>query len=123
MAVVLENHIALDEQGNPVVRGTGLKVRLLAQEHLRGDTAERIQKNHDGLTLAQVYAVLSYYYDHRAEMDADMARRDAWVAEMQAAAGEAPLVTRLKAEGRWPHRFTLTDEQLYAEDDAETHGL
>ena len=36
------------------------------------------------LSLAQIHAALSYYYEHQAEVDADIERRDRYVEELRA---------------------------------------
>jgi uncharacterized protein (DUF433 family) len=43
---------------------------VLAAMHKQGDTAEDILDAYPNLNAAQVHAALSYYYEHRAEMDA-----------------------------------------------------
>jgi uncharacterized protein (DUF433 family) len=35
------------------------------------------------LLLAEVYAALAYYYDHREQLEADLQADDAFVAEMK----------------------------------------
>jgi uncharacterized protein (DUF433 family) len=115
MTTVVESHIVIDETGIARVAGTGYKVRLLTQEYLRGDSPERIQRNHSDLTLGQIYSVIAYYNDHKEEMDADMDRREKEVERMRAEAGESPIAKRLYELGYLPHKYTLTDEQVYAE--------
>ena len=121
MAAISENnlvasHIAIGEDGQARIAGTGYKVRLMAGWHrYRGATAEQMQQGHPDLTMAQVYSVLAYYYDHKEEMDADMDRREAEMERMRQEAGESPFVKRMKAAGLLPHQYTLTDEQVYEE--------
>jgi len=45
-------------------------VWVLAAMHKQGDTAEEILEAYPNLSAAQVHATLSYYYEHRAEIDA-----------------------------------------------------
>lgn len=55
--------------GRPVIAGTGLKVAIIASMYLQGDApVDWIAENYD-LTPAQIYAALSYYYDHAEELD------------------------------------------------------
>ncbi len=113
---IVQSHIVIGADGQARVAGTGYKVRLLAGEHRhRGYTAEQIQKAHPDMTLAQAHSVLAYYYDHKAEMDADMDQREADAERMRREAGEPPFVARLKATGLLPHKQITTDEELYAE--------
>jgi hypothetical protein len=47
-----------------------------------GLSADEIVSRYPHLTLADVYAALTYYHDHRAEIDADMATCRVLVAEV-----------------------------------------
>jgi uncharacterized protein (DUF433 family) len=56
--------------GQPVVAGSRVRVVDLAASHLyRHLTPDELATNFN-LDLAQVYAALAYYYQHKAEMDA-----------------------------------------------------
>src|SRR6058998_2660025 len=89
-------HIRLDEQGRPWVDDTNVKVIEIVLDHLAyGWNAETIQENHAHLSLAQVYAALAWYYDHQAEMDAEIARQDERIGALRAAASPSPLQGRL----------------------------
>lgn len=59
--------------GQPHVRGTRITVGLIAREveHL-GMTPDEVIAAHPHLTLAQVHAALTYFYDHREEMEGAM---------------------------------------------------
>jgi uncharacterized protein (DUF433 family) len=63
--------------GEPCIRGTRIPVWVLAAMHKQGDTAEEILEAYPNLSAAQVYAALSYYYEHRAEIDAVIAAQSA----------------------------------------------
>lgn len=70
-AADLVNHIRLDEGGVAWIDGTRCKVVEVAMDHLAHSwSAEEIHRQHPHLSLAQVYAALSFYYDHQAELDA-----------------------------------------------------
>ena len=65
--------------GEPRLEGHRIRVRDIAAARDRGGyTPEEISANvYPGLTLAQVYAALAYYEDHRAEIDqAEQAEAD-----------------------------------------------
>ena len=56
--------------GEPRVAGTRLKVKQIVLEYERlGWTTDQICDAHPGVTLSQVHAALSYYYDHKEEID------------------------------------------------------
>jgi uncharacterized protein (DUF433 family) len=71
--------IASDPQvrsGRPVIAGTTITVADIAIAKIfHGQDADGIAAWYD-LSLPQVYAALAYYYDHKAEIDADIKRRD-----------------------------------------------
>ena len=56
--------------GQPRIASTPLKIQGIALEYGRlGWTPDQICESHPGITLSQVHAALSYYYDHREEVD------------------------------------------------------
>jgi uncharacterized protein (DUF433 family) len=62
-------HIQLDEQGIPRTINRQIKVNMIAQKHLiAGESVEAIAEHYD-ITLADVYAALSYYYDNRESFE------------------------------------------------------
>lgn len=59
--------------GSPVVRGTRIPVWQIANAVVNlGETVEGYRADHPALTFAQIYAALSYYFDHQAEIDAEI---------------------------------------------------
>jgi uncharacterized protein (DUF433 family) len=59
--------------GKPRIAGHRIKVAHVAIWHERmGETPEQIVEQHPGVTLADVYAALTYYHDHKEEVDADI---------------------------------------------------
>jgi len=67
--------------GHPRIVGTRLKVLHIALEYERlGWTADQICEAHPGITLSQVHAAVSYYYDHKQEIDRTI-REDSGFAE------------------------------------------
>ena len=67
------NYIVQEEGicgGHPRIAGTRLKVLHIALEYERlGWTPDQICEAHPGITLSQVHAAVSYYYDHKQEID------------------------------------------------------
>jgi uncharacterized protein (DUF433 family) len=68
------DYISLDEGGTARIAGTGIKVRILAEELRAGYRPEDIHAAHDGLSMAQVYAALAYYYANKAAFDESIDR-------------------------------------------------
>ncbi|MCZ6875864.1 MAG: DUF433 domain-containing protein, partial [bacterium] len=59
--------------------------------------ADEIHRQHPHLGLAQIYAALTYYYDHKTEMDRDLEAQLREVEDMKASCGESPARLKLKA--------------------------
>jgi uncharacterized protein (DUF433 family) len=61
--------------GRPIIAGTSLCVADVAiAMNFHQQDADGIA-DWFGLTLSQVYAALAYYFDHKADIDADIAAR------------------------------------------------
>jgi uncharacterized protein (DUF433 family) len=90
-------HIVLDDRGVPHIADTTTKVVELVTDHqANGWSPEELAFQFPYLTLGQIYSALAYYWDHKAELDEDMARRLAYADEMRRNAPPHPLVERLK---------------------------
>ena len=70
-------HIHLDQRGVAWIDDTNVKVIEIALEKIaHGFDAEEIHNQHEGLlSLAQIHAALSWYYDHQVEMDVEIQRQ------------------------------------------------
>ena len=69
-------HIQRDERGVAWIGETNTKVIEIAAEHAAyGWEAEEIHAAHPHLALAQIHAALSFYYDHKSELDEQMQRQ------------------------------------------------
>jgi len=62
--------------GEPCISGTRIPVWVLAAMYKQGDTATDILAAYPNLNAAQVHAALSYYYEHRSEVDAVIAAQN-----------------------------------------------
>lgn len=86
MTVALDHHIEVSPGvvgGKPHVAGRRTTVQNIAVWHERlGLAVDEIASEHD-LTLADVYAALAYYHDHRAEIDASIRADEELVAELR----------------------------------------
>ena len=82
--------------GKAHVAGHRIKVQHIAVWHEQlGKSPDEIVAEHPGLTLADVYAALAYYYDHRQEIDADIGRDEAFAAGLKAKSPPSLLLQRL----------------------------
>jgi len=69
--------------GRPCVAGTGVTVRRIVGWYKLGLTPEEITTELPHLSLAQVYAALTYYHANRDEIEADIAAEDAEATELE----------------------------------------
>ena len=73
MVVEPITHIRRDERGVAWIAETNTKVIEVAMDHVAyGWDAEEIHAAHPHLSLAQIHAALSYYHDHKGEIDGQM---------------------------------------------------
>lgn len=70
--------------GCPIIAGTGVTVRRIASEYKQGLSAEEIVAEIPHLTLAQVYAALTYYLVNLEAIDADLAAQAAEAERLEA---------------------------------------
>lgn len=86
MDIMTTPHIAISQDvtgGKPRIVGHRITVQHIVIWHERmGLSADEIASNH-GLTLADVYAALTYYYDHRQQIDEAFLADESYVAELQ----------------------------------------
>src|SRR5438128_2252300 len=104
MAVqTLNQHIELTPDiagGKPRIAGHRITVQDIVIWHERlGKTPDEIAAEYD-LTLAEVYAALAYYFDHRAEIDQSISDGEAFV---EALRQNTPSKLQRKLEGQLSH--------------------
>jgi uncharacterized protein (DUF433 family) len=100
MQAVATAHIHLDDRGVSWIDDTNVKViEVILERIAHGSSPEELHFQHPHLSLAQVHAALSYYYDHQLELDAEIERELEEVAELEAQAAYSPLHRRLRAAG------------------------
>lgn len=63
--------------GRPRIAGTGVTVQRIAIWYKLGFSPEEIADKFEHLTMAQVYASLTYYHANRSEIEADLAAEEA----------------------------------------------
>src|SRR5437762_14355165 len=96
-------HIRRDRSGIAWIDGRKVKVIEVIADHLSyGHSPEEIHLQHPHLSLAQIHAAFAYYYDHQAELDAEIERRYRRAEAMRNAAA-APL-TRKQLTARLQRR-------------------
>ena len=91
-------HVLVDDAGTPFIAGTTTKVVELVLDHLAyGWSPEELHFQHPGLTMAQIHSAFAYYWDHKAELDEDIDRRDQRVEGLREVVPPVPAVARLRA--------------------------
>ena len=104
MAIAYGNtHIRVDEFGRAWIAGANTKVIEVAMDkYAYGWSAEEIRLQHPHLSMAQIHAALSYYYDHQATMEAEIEREWKEIETLRASAKPSPFAERMHAIGRLP---------------------
>jgi len=99
MVAVLNSLIELDKDGVAWITGANTKVKEVVLDKMAHNSSpEEMHEQYPHLSLAQIHAALSYYYEHRDEVDADIERRDRYVENLRAQQ-KSPL-TRKELESR-----------------------
>ena len=97
---VSNTHIMRNEKGVPFIYGTHLKVVDLVKSHLAyGWSPDELRFQYPQLTMGQIYAALTYYWDHQEMMDREIERGLEDVTKFQKKSGASPLVAKLKSKG------------------------
>ena len=96
-------HIHLDGEGVAWIDDTNVKVIEVVLDKLaHWSSPEEMHLQYPDLSLAQIHAALSYYYDHQQAFDATIEEQLQWVDALMAQAGESPIRKRLRALGKLP---------------------
>ena len=86
-AKTLDDHIEITPNicgGKPRIAGHRITVQQVAVWHDRmSKSADEIATEYD-LELADVYAALAYYFDHREEIDKEIEVSRDWIEDMKA---------------------------------------
>lgn len=86
MNIVSTQHIDISPDiagGKPRIAGHRITVQNIVIWHERmGLTADEIASN-QGVSLADIYAALAYYYDHRQEIDQAILTDESYIAELR----------------------------------------
>lgn len=90
-------HVVLEDGRVPRIAGTTMKVvELVTAQQAYGWSPEELAYQFPDLTLGQIHSALAYYWDHQAELDADIARRLALADDLQRRGPVAPVLSRLR---------------------------
>ena len=84
--------------GRACIAGHRIRVQDIVLWTEQGRSADQIVADFPQLSLADVYAALAYYHDHREELDRQIREDDQFVAEMKASSGQG-MLERLRRSG------------------------
>lgn len=93
--------LRLNRAGQPRAFIAGTRVRVQdvhALAEVRGASPDEIVEALPHLTLGQVHAAISYYFDHRDEVLQEMQEDDEYVRRFKESRGPAPLQRRLEGD-------------------------
>jgi uncharacterized protein (DUF433 family) len=100
-AVETSRHIHRDAEGRAWIDDTNIKVIEVALDHIAyGWSADEIQVQHPHLSLGQIHAALSWYFDHQSEFDVLIEQSLDQANQLAAAAQDSPGRRRLRALGK-----------------------
>ena len=98
--------------GKPRIAGHRISVQNIVISHERmGLSPDEIVGAYPSITLADVYAALAYYHDHRDEIREDIERGERLADEIEAT--QPSILERIKAER--PEAYQSAVERLRAE--------
>jgi uncharacterized protein (DUF433 family) len=102
LTAVSGSHIFLDEHGAAWIDHTNVKVIEVALEVIAHQSSpQEIHDQYPHLSLAQIHAALTYYYDHQEALDAKIEQDYREVKSMAARAREiSPIRKRLREIGK-----------------------
>lgn len=101
MATVVNMHIE-KPAGQParLTRLPRIRVAQIVMDYLaHGWSPDEMCRHHPHLTLAEAHGAMAYYYDHQAEIDAEIQAELVEVRAAQAAAAPSPFVAKMQAKG------------------------
>jgi uncharacterized protein (DUF433 family) len=90
-------------EGEPahLARVPRVRVAQIVMDYLaHGWSAEEMCRQHLYLRPAEAHAALTYYYDHRQEIDEEIARESAEAEAARRQATSSPFLSRLRTKGR-----------------------
>lgn len=104
MSTLVGSHIRIDDRGVAWIDDTNVKVIEVALDVVaHGLAPQEIEAEHYGhLTLAQIHAALTWYYDHQQQFDEEIDRQYERARQLRAATLDSPGRRKLKALGKRP---------------------
>ncbi|TMP98824.1 MAG: DUF433 domain-containing protein [Verrucomicrobia bacterium] len=98
--------------GKPHIAGIGMTVHRIVRWYKQGHNPEQIADEYSHVTLAQVYAALSYYHANQAEIEAELASEDADIAARLTDTAVCLLNSSKHSSGRSPSCVRRGGEEI-----------
>jgi uncharacterized protein (DUF433 family) len=103
MSTVAYPYIELRGDSVAMLAGTQTKVIEVVLDRLAHHwDADEIHRQHPHLSLAQIHAAFTYYYDHQDELDAQIQAGIERARQAKAAFGPSAVESKLRQLGRLP---------------------
>ena len=102
-AVDTSSHIHRDAEGRAWIDNTNVKVIEVVLDNIAyGWSADEIHFQHSHLSLGQIHAALSYYFDHQPEFDREIEASLQEAETLAAESKDSPLRRRRRQLGKLP---------------------
>jgi uncharacterized protein (DUF433 family) len=93
-------HIAIGDEGVPVILGANMKVtELIAETVAYGWSPEELHFQHPHLSMGQIHSALAYYWDHADSVDQDLEKRLHQAEQLRQVHADSSVAARLKSRG------------------------
>jgi uncharacterized protein (DUF433 family) len=103
MKLTETRHIRIDTAGVAWIDDSNVKVIEVVLDKLaHSSSAEEMHLQYPHLSLAQIYAALSYYHDHESDFEAEITRQLEEVERLAQQAADSPVRQRLLRAGKLP---------------------
>ena len=101
MATVASDHIEkVDGEPARLSRLPRIRVAQIVMDYLaHGWSPDEMCRHHSHLLPAEAYAAMAYYYDHQAEIDAEIEAELAETRAAETAAPPTPFMLRMRSKG------------------------
>ena len=97
MTATFITQIEIDPEGVAWIQGANTKVVEIVMDKIaHGWTPDEMHLQHPHLSLAQIHAALTYYYEHQAALDAEIQARQAGRERMLAEVSDPQFRQRLE---------------------------
>jgi len=102
-AVVYPHIVKTDDKPAHLERLPRIRVSQIVTDYLQsGMSADEICIHYPHLRLAEVHSAMAYYFDHQAEIDAELEEEQKLIEDWRKNTPLSPVVQRLKAKGLIP---------------------